>query len=171
MIVFCGCYESVSTFLGGLSTANWIDIISILVDVLIACWITYFISRRISADRELRNYFMTEVKNFKQRYIDYLNKVASGTVTVHEAICFGKNASMELSEFQRNLINRYGVPESFFKDMKYLAKNKILNYSWNNQPSEENTIIKLTASEENDLNRKKKVIISHFNDIIIKING
>ena len=168
--IFCSCYNNSLSLFAKMDISNWIDIFSILADIIIALVITKIITQRLSADRELRNFFITEVRDFSQKYKSFMQDVLDGKIVGKHAISYGKKASMEIDEIMRCVSKKYGIDKNLLKNIKKTLKITLLNFSWHKKEMASENVIQLQDNEITLLNQQHIKNCHLFNDLIMLIN-
>lgn len=167
---FCSCYEFSISLLDKMQISDWIDIVSIIADVLIAVVVTKAITRRLSADRELRNFFITEVRELSQKYKSFIQDVIDEKVIGKNAISYGKKASMEIDEIMRCVSKKYGIDKNLLKNVKKTLKFTLLNFAWHEKSGASEDAIQLNNGEINQLISLHMNNCHSLNDLIMLIN-
>lgn len=167
---FCSCYEFSISLLDKMQISDWIDIFSIIADILIAVVVTKIVTQRLSADRELRNFFITEVRELSQKYKSFIQDVLDEKVVGKNAISYGKKASMEIDEVMRCVSKKYGIDKNMLKNVKKTLKFTLLNFSWHEKSGASENAIRLKNGEIFQLDRLHMSNCHSFNDLIMLIN-
>lgn len=167
---FCSCYEFSISLLDKMQISDWIDIFSIIADILIAVVVTKIVTQRLSADRELRNFFITEVRELSQKYKSFIQDILDEKVVGKNAISYGKKASMEIDEVMRCVSKKYGIDKNMLKNVKKTLKFTLLNFSWHEKSGASENAIRLKNGEIFQLNRLHMSNCHSFNDLIMLIN-
>lgn len=153
-----------------LSNSEWIDIVGLLVNSLLAFWIVRTIQNKLTNKRVLKDHFINEVKEIRNEYRQCLSNLHSSKTHASRVIPWFKLMNIKVDDLMQ-IMNK-----------KYKVDSKILN-PYQNELRElitESTDFISQYSKEQNLEfsetTKSRIIIfqqehNHlFNDLIIQIN-
>ena len=55
-----------------ITTADWINIASVIVNICIAIWITHILQNKFTNNRTLKDHFINEIKDVRAEYKGFL---------------------------------------------------------------------------------------------------
>lgn len=153
-----------------LQASDWIDLVGIIVNSILALWIVWTIQNKLTNRRVLKDHFINEIKEIRNDYKTCLNNLYTGQTVAKRVIPWFKLMYIKVDDLM-NLINE-----------KYKVDTKVLSPYQNELReliTENEDFIKYYNSDkpivfsENSRSQfiKFQQSFNHlFNDIIIKIN-
>jgi len=150
--------------------SNWIDVLGIIVNSILALWIVRTIQNKLTNRRVLKDHFINEIKDIRGDYKNCLNNLYSGQTVARRVIPWFKLMYIRVDDLMNLISEKYKI------DTKALSpyQNELRELITENED-----FIKYYDSDkpivfsENSRSQLIKFQQAHnhlFNDIVIKIN-
>ena len=81
-----------------ITTADWINIASVIVNICIAIWITHILQNKFTNNRTLKDHFINEIKDVRAEYKGFLNRLYSNSTNPKELLPWFKLMNILASE-------------------------------------------------------------------------
>jgi len=160
----------INSWINSIEPAEWVSLIGIIVNSLLAYWIVKTIQNRLTNKRVLKDHFINEIKDKRNEFKSYLNKLYSNQITGKKAIPWFKLMYIKVDDIMSLIDLKYKINKQLLNPYQIELRELITeNSDFINQFQSDTPI---QFSEES----KSKFIIfqqkhNHlFNEIIIRIN-
>lgn len=154
----------------GWSISNLIALGSILVDLLIAVYITIVVNRRLSSDREIRNYFIKEVEREKDLHNIFWEDFENSAMKLQDVLSWFKRRNMESAALMNAYCEKKRKVTSRLDTYVQKMRNFIDETDWMKNP-QRNGHHKISAQDKRDIIRFKTENALVFHKLISDING
>jgi hypothetical protein len=149
--------------------ADWISIVGIVVNSVLAWWIVRTIQNRLTNKRVLKDHFIGEIKEVRAEYKNFLNNLYANKAAVSSVIPWFKLMNIKVADLMELINKKYLVEKSKLNPYQTTLRELI---------TENEDFIKYFKEEvvEFSENSKQQIIIfqqthNHlFNEIIMLIN-
>lgn len=166
----CCCLNLFST----LTATDWIALIGVAVNAILAYWIVRTIQNKLTNRRVLKDHFINEVKEIRADYKNCLSNLYSNKTHPENVIPWFKLMNIKVSDLMKLIHTKYKIPvNSLFpyqNDLRELVTN---NDEFNHQFKEKKETNKPVEFSDNSRHSLIKFQQEHnhiFNDIIVSIN-
>ena len=149
-----------------ITTADWINIASVIVNICIAIWITHILQNKFTNNRTLKDHFINEIKDVRAEYKGFLNRLYSNSTNPKELLPWFKLMNIRVKDLVMLMNNRYEVAEDFLNPYQ----NDLRTESDDFNRCYRNRQLILTENLKRDLMRFQQEHQRLFNELIIKIN-
>lgn len=86
-----------------ISTSDWVDIVSILVNSIIGIWIGYTVQVNLTKNRALKDYFIEEIKTINGSYSTFLSCLYKGVSNSKDVKDWFKVMTIKIEAFENSL--------------------------------------------------------------------
>jgi len=152
------------------SVSDCINIISILVNSVIAIWIVYTIQNKLNNKRVLKDFFIEEIKDIRSQYKSYLSDLVSGKIQPKTITSWHKLMSIKINDIMLDLQTTYKCDKDFLRpyqiDLRELITENIDFIEQFNKKS-----LQLSSESINQILKFQQNNNKLFSDLIIKINN
>lgn len=165
-----GASCGITSWLSNMESSDWIDLLGIGVNAILAFWIVKTIQNRLTNKRVLKDHFINEIKDIRNDYKLCLNNLYSDQTKPGKVISWFKLMNIRVNDVMSIVNLKYGVDVNklapYQRDLQELVTN---NEEFINQFKSSENLVFTEAS-------KKSLIIFQqqhsvlFNQIIISIN-
>lgn len=153
-----------------LDFSNFIDILGIIVNSLLALWIVQTIQNKLANKRVLKDHFISEVKDIRTEYNEYIKDIYGERLIPRETLRAFKLLNIKKDNLLSDIADIYKVAEpnlnSFHVDLRELITNSP-EYSANFR---NNSPVSFSGVTKIKLDRIQVNYNGVFNKLIIKIN-
>lgn len=152
-----------------IATADWINIVSVLVNIGIAIWITHILQNKFTNNRTLKDHFINEIKDVRTEYKGFMNRLYSNSTKPKELLPWFKLMNIRVKDLVMLMNSRYEVAEDFLNPYQNELRELITESRDFNRCYRSNQLI-LTDDLKRDLMRFQQEHQRLFNKLIIMIN-
>lgn len=152
-----------------ITIADWINIVSVIVNICIAIWITHVLQNKFTNNRTLKDHFINEIKDVRAEYKGFLNRLYSNSTNPKELLPWFKLMNIRVKDLVMLMNNRYEVAEDFLNPYQNDLRELITESDDFNRCYRDRQLI-LTENLKRDLMRFQQEHQRLFNELIIKIN-
>lgn len=153
-----------------LDAADWIAIISIVVNAILAYWIITTIQKNLENKRVLKDHFITEIKEIKEEFKKILNKAFAGELKPKTLPRWFKLMGIKIDEILKLLSTKYGIPTKTLDPYKIELREILMSSEEFEKSFKKNECINLSEETLNKIIVFQQTHSSSFNNLIIKIN-
>lgn len=153
-----------------LDFSNFIDILGIAVNSVLAVWIVRTIQKKLTDKRVLKDHFISEVKDLRTDYDEFIKSLSSGTVLPKDGLRWFKSTNIKKRRMLQYLANLYKIQcsdlNNFHREFTELITNSnefVANYR-------NNTPVDFSSATLRALDRIQLRYVGMFNSLIVAIN-
>lgn len=150
--------------------SNFIDLLGIIVNSALAFWIVRTIQNKLTNKRVLKDHFISEIKEIRSEYNEYIKNIYNGSVVPQEALRWFKLQNIKKIHLMEDVTNIYKISSpqltTFHTDLRELVTNSP-EFS-NNYRS--NLPVSFSTATKRELDRIQLTYNGIFNKLIIKVN-
>lgn len=154
----------------GLDASNWIDLIAIIVNALLAYWIVKTIQNRLQNKRVLKDHFINEIKEIRNEYKTCLSNLYSDNTIPSRVIPWFKLMNIRVTDIMTHINEKYGVDKDKLKPYQRELQELITNNSDFMAQFRSTTAIKFSENSKTQMIVFQQSNNKLFNDIIVAIN-
>lgn len=106
-----------------LTTSDWIAVFNILITSVIGVWIGVSVQKNLTTNRAVKEYFINENKDIKERYNKFMNDLYTNHLSSEKIKEWFKIMTIKINTFEGFIKNEYQLkPEilSIHNDLKYM---------------------------------------------------
>ncbi len=151
-----------------LEAGDWIDICSIVVNIILGLWIAISLQNNITNRRILKDHFINEVKQLRDEYKFFFANV--DTIDVSEFLPWFKLMSIKIDDLMFMINDKYGIEIDKLDPYKINLRDLITNNSDYIAQYRHGGRVVFSSSSKTSLLRFQQGHYSIFNIIIIYIN-
>lgn len=166
----CCCLNPFSS----LTATDWIALIGVAVNAILAYWIVRTIQNKLTNRRVLKDHFINEVKEIRSEYKICLTNLYNNKTHPENVIPWFKLMNIKVSDLMKLIHTKYKIPVNsllpYQNDLRELVTN---NDEFNHQFKEKKEANKPVEFSDNSRHSLIKFQQEHnhiFNDIIVAIN-
>ncbi|PBQ30548.1 hypothetical protein CNR22_01770 [Sphingobacteriaceae bacterium] len=167
MGIACCCVEN-PTFCG-LEASDWINIIGVLVNAGLGLWVVLTIQSRATNRRILKDHFISEVKNIRDEYKEFLSKLYGNSIAPKTVVPWFKLMNVKAADLLNLLDQRYSIHKKML-DAYQVELRELITNSPEFNAQFNNTRLELSVDLQNKVIRFQQNSSYVFNHIITKIN-
>jgi len=157
------------SFFCSLEAADWIALLGVIVNAVLAYWIVRTIQNKLTNKRVLKDHFINEIKDIRNEYKTCLNNLYSNSTHPHRVIPWFKLMNIKIDDLMALINTKYKIDKNKLKPYQIELPDLITN---NHDFMAQYNSDKVTFSESSRT-QLIKFQQSHnqlFNEIIIAIN-
>lgn len=152
-----------------ISTSDWINIASTIVNIFIAFWITYILQNKFTNNRTLKDHFINEIKEIRAEYKNFMNRLYSNSTNPKELLPWFKLMNIKVGDLVIIMKDRYNIPNDIFTPYQNDLRELVTN-SEDFERCFRNDTLNLSETTKRELTHFQQSNQHLFNDLIIKIN-
>jgi hypothetical protein len=162
------CYLNNLSF--ALTLADWISLIGIIINSILAYWIVRTIQNKLTNKRVLKDHFISEIKEIRGEYKEFLNNLYSSKIHSGKVIPWFKLMNIKVDNILDLAVRRYRLDNKALNPYQNQLRDLITdNVDFINQFGLD-VPLNLSQDSKNQLIRFQQQHNHLFNEIIIKIN-
>ena len=153
-----------------LDTSNWIEIVSIIINGVLAFWIAKTLQNSSNNKRVLKDHFIKEVINLRDNYDIFSKHILSNRITPREINSNFKSLNIQATSILSFLNKKYNINTRYLSAYQIEFKKLITEldeFIYNFQTNEQ---IVLEDASLNKVIRFQQINFGVFNNLIIDIN-
>lgn len=154
-----------------LTVDNWIDIISLIVNSILAGWVINVIQKNLANKRVLKDHFIGEVKETQMMYREYFKLVESGNLRESSVIPWFKSMNIRVADLMAQLNDHYKVDVNSLHAFQVDLRDMTTDSSEYIQLFRSGTAITFGTATLNSFLQFQQQHMKSFNKLIIKINN
>jgi len=157
-----------------MDTSDWISLLGILVNSVLAYWIVKTIQNKLTNRRVLKDHFILEVKEIRSEYKVCLNNLYNNKTHPENVIPWFKLMNIKVADLMKLISEKYKISEDILQPYQNELRDLVTNNAdFTNQFREKKD--KNMPIEFSDNSRHEFIIFQQqhnhlFNDLIVKIN-
>lgn len=152
-----------------LSVSDWIQIITIIVNIGLTVWIVTIIQNKLTNRRSLKDYVIDEIKGFRQEYRIFFNNLCSNKVQPQTVLSWFKLMNIKINDLMEIIDKQYNVNKDtlapFQNELRTLITENEDFISCFNRPR-----IEFSATSQSSIIKFQQENSHLFNEIIVLIN-
>jgi hypothetical protein len=150
--------------------ADYINIVSIITNIILTIWIITNIQDKSNNKRFLKDHYINEIKDLKNDYKMHLSNLYNCKVSPKTIIPWFKLMNIKVNDVMDEIHCNYGISEDFLNSYQNELRDLLTdNEDFNNQFNDEKLIF--SASSKNSIIKFQQENNKLFNQIILKINN
>jgi hypothetical protein len=160
--------------LSSLTPTDWIELIGVAINAILAYWIVRTIQNKLTNRRVLKDHFINEIKEIRSEYKNCLSNLYANKTHPENVIPWFKLMNIKVSDLMHLIHIKYKIPTNILlpyqNDLRELVTN---NEEFNHQFKEKKETNKPIEFSDNSRHSLIKFQQEHshiFNDIIVAIN-
>lgn len=162
------CY--IKYFFCSLGVSDWIALIGVIVNSILAYWIVRTIQNKLTNKRVLKDHFINEIKEIRNDYKTCLNNLYLNTTHPHRVIPWFKLMNIKVTDLMTLINTKYKIDKDKLKPYQIELQELITNNEdFMNQYSKADKVV-FTENSRSQLIKFQQSHNQLFNAIIIAIN-
>jgi hypothetical protein len=153
-----------------LDISDWISIISLMVNSVLAIWIVYTIQNKLKNKRVLKDHLINEVLNIRNQYRTKIEKIHSSKSKPKELLPWFKLMNVKVSNLMEITSSKYGIDQKILSPFQQELRSIITEDEGFINSFSKNQEIKLTEETKGTLIKFLQDNSHLFNDAIVFIN-
>lgn len=154
----------------GWTISEVLSLVSIVVDFFVGAVIAYFISGKLSSDREFRNYFIKEVCEEKCKHESFWTNFEKSEMSLPEVLAWFKQRNMATTALMNSFKKKKKKTSSNFEEYVRKMRGFIDDTDWMQKP-QRNGHHKLSQQDKDRITAFRRNHASIFHDVVSEING
>lgn len=163
------CCISFFTYLG-LEASDWIDLIAIIVNAILAYWIVKTIQNRLQNKRVLKDHFIKEIKEIRNEYKTCLSNLYSDNTIPSRVLPWFKLMNIRVSDIMMHINEKYAVDKDKLRPYQRDLQELITNNADFMTQFRSTTAVKFSENSKTQMMVFQQNHNKLFNDIIVAIN-
>ncbi len=148
--------------------SNWISILDIFITSIIGVWIGVSVQRNLTTNRAVKEYFINENRNIKEKYNKFMNDLYCNRISSEQIKEWFKIMTIKINTFEGFIANEYKLkPEisNIHNNLKYMiTDSEDFNTQYKNKQ------IKFSAITKNEILMFHSDLSNSLTKLIIEIN-
>ena len=153
-----------------LSISDIINLLSIVVNSILAIWIVRTLQNNLANKRYLKDYIITEIKDLRLEYKNFINELHSGKLKPKKIVPWFKLMNIRVQDTMEIVSGKYKIDKDILKNYQLQLKKIVTEFEEFNSNYKENNCFELTEKSLREIVKFQQENNSKFNYIIIKIN-
>ena len=153
-----------------LSISDIINITSTVVNSILAIWIVRTLQNNLANKRYLKDYIITEIKDLRLEYKNFLNELHSGKLKPKKIVPWFKLMSIRLQDTMEIVSGKYEIDKGILKNYQLKLKKIVTEFEEFNSNYKENKCFELTEKSLKEIVKFQQENNYKFNYVILKIN-
>ena len=153
-----------------LTNSDWIELIGIIINSLLAIWIVVTIQSNLNNRRVLKDHFICEIKNIRDAYKNQLNIIYSEKCVPQDMIPWFKLMNIKINDIMKIISKRYKIDIKKLEPYQLELRNIVTENEDFISQFKKNEPMKISSQFKNDLIKFQQTNNYIFNDLIILIN-
>lgn len=158
------------TYLCSLLPSDWIDITGLLINSFLAFWIVKTIQNRLTNKRVLKDHFITEIKEIRNEYRNFLSNIYSCKTHPRIVIPWFKLMNIKVNDIMSVLNVKYSIDRNYLLPYQHDLQELITNNEDFITQFNDDKNVTFTETSKIQFIKFQQENNQLFNDIIIKIN-
>ena len=157
-----------------MQASNWISLIGILINSILAYWIVKTIQNKLTNKRVLKDHFILEVKEIRAEYLICLTNLCNNNTHPENVIPWFKLMNTKVKDLMKHISKKYRVSETvllpYQNELRELITN---NDDFTNQfkdKKDKNLPVEFSDNSRHTFIKFQQEHNHIFNDIIVLIN-
>lgn len=157
------------SFFSSMESADWIALLGVLVNAILAYWIVRTIQNKLTNKRVLKDHFINEIKEIRNDYKTFLNNLYSNTTHPQRVIPWFKLMNIKVDDLMKIVHTKYSIDKGKLKPYQIELQELITNNEdFIAQYNGEKVVFSETSRTQ--LIKFQQSHNQLFNEIIITIN-
>jgi hypothetical protein len=157
------------SFFCSLEAADWIALLGVIVNAVLAYWIVRTIQNKLTNKRVLKDHFINEVKDIRNEYKTCLNNLYSNSTHPHLVIPWFKLMNIKIDDLMTIINTKYKIDKNNLKPYQIELPDLITNnHDFMAQYNSDK--VRFSESSRTQLIKFQQSHNQLFNKIIIAIN-
>ena len=153
-----------------LTNSDWIELIGIIINSLLAIWIVATIQSNLNNRRVLKDHFICEIKNIRDAYKNQLSIIYSEKCIPQDMIPWFKLMNIKINDIMKIISKRYKIDIKKLEPYQLELRNIVTENEDFISQFKKNEPMKISSQFKNDLIKFQQTNNYIFNDLIILIN-
>lgn len=157
-----------------LTLDQWIGhsltLIGIVVGALVAVWVVKVIQNKLTDDRVLKDYFISEIKDIRDQYRSFVNDLLKGAVEAKAVMSWFKLLNIRTTDLMTCAKAKYEVNHLLFQEYHYDLLACITESEAMSAALANSSTLNLSQNEKSQLINIQQQYLHLFNEAIIAIN-
>lgn len=153
-----------------METGDWIEIISILINSLLAIWIVRTVQNKLTNKRVLKDHLINEIKDIRVEYQSILNKLYKNELKPQSIPPWFKLMNIKLNDLLNVTNAKYKIDQHFMNPYQLGLRDLVTQLPEFEKNYQKNLPIKLSVNSQNQILQFQQKNSKLFNNLIIKIN-
>lgn len=166
MELICYCYYTIRS----VGISDWIDVISIVVNSLLALWIVNTIQRKANDKRVLKDHLIDEIKDIRKLYKGHLTSVYMSKAEARSEASWFKLMNIKVNDLMELINTKYKIDKTYLKAYQVELRSLIMSSSDFENAFSQDKCIDVGATLKRGLEKFQQEHNHLFNDLIVKIN-
>lgn len=150
--------------------ADYINIVSIIVNIILTIWIITRIQNKSNNKRLLKDHYINEIKEIKNDYKILLSNLYNCKVSPKTVIPWFKLMNIKVNDIMDEINCNYSINKNFLNSYQNELRDLLTdNEDFNNQFNDEKLIF--SVNSKNSIIKFQQEYNKLFNQIILKINN
>ncbi|WP_276682147.1 hypothetical protein [Empedobacter brevis] len=150
---------------------NYIDIISIFVNVLIAFYFSFWLQNRINNTKANKDFFINEIKDLRLDYKLFIDEINSSRLTKEQTLIRFKDFTMRIEAMKDIFINYYDELNTVLNEHINIRTVITSSNDFNNN-FDRNTILEIRSqSLKSNIRRGNKSLIKSIYNVVVNVNN
>jgi len=161
----CGINE-----LKSFQPSDWIDLIGILVNSLLAIWIVRTIQSKLTNKRVLKDHFINEIKEIRNDYKTCLNNLYTSQSVAKRVIPWFKLMYIKVDDLMKLINQKYAIDKKMLSPYQNELRELITENEDFIKQYETGKPITFSEDSKSQFIKFQQSYNHLFNDIIIRVN-
>lgn|SRR5690554_1106261 len=153
-----------------LNTSDYISVVGIIVNSLLAIWIVRTLQSNLANKRYLKDHLIQEIKNLRNEYSKFLNELNSGNMKPQKVAPWFKLMNIKVHDTMELVNEKYKVDKDLLKNYQVELRDLVTEFEEFNTNYRKNCNIQLGSQSLRHLIQFQQKNQSKFNKLIININ-
>lgn len=153
-----------------LNTSDYISVVGIIVNSLLAIWIVRTLQSNLANKRYLKDHLIQEIKNLRNEYSKFLNELNSGNMKPQKVAPWFKLMNIKVHDTMELVNEKYKIDKDLLKNYQVELRDLVTEFEEFNTNYRKNCNIQLGSQSLRDLIQFQQKNQSKFNKLIININ-
>jgi hypothetical protein len=151
-----------------LTTSDWIAVLNILITSFIGVWIGVSVQKNLTTNRAVKEYFINENKDIKEKYNKFMNDLYSNRLSSEKIKEWFKIMTIKISTFEGFITNEYKLKPDIINIHNSLKYMITATEDFNTQYKKE--YITFSNSTKNDILLFHTDISNSLTKLVIETN-
>lgn len=153
-----------------LNTSDYISVVGIIVNSLLAIWIVRTLQSNLANKRYLKDHLIQEIKNLRNEYSKFLNELNSGNMKPQKVAPWFKLMNIKVHDTMELVNEKYKIDKDLLKNYQVELRDLVTEFEEFNTNYRKNCNIQLGSQSLRHLIQFQQKNQSKFNKLIININ-
>ncbi len=151
-----------------LTTSDWITVLDIIVTSVIGVWIGVSVQKNLTTNRAVKEYFINENKDIKEKYNKFMNELYSNHLSSEKIKEWFKIMTIKISIFEFFITNEYKLKSEILQNHNSLKHMITATEDFNAQYKKEH--ITFSNNTKNDILLFHTDISNSLTKLVIETN-